>query len=100
MAATTLRFERRRSERRQAQGTAVAVFGRKDRAPLLTSVRLADWSREGLGVYLDSEIRPGTNFALYPEDGSMARRFGRVARCERVGKGFRLGLQYQQALAA
>ncbi len=94
------RFERRRSERYEATGSAVAVFGRPGRPPLLTSVRITDSSSSGLGIYSDAEIRPGTTFALYPDDALSPRRFGRVIRCEKRGKSYRLGLQFQQAVAA
>ncbi|MBX3381356.1 MAG: PilZ domain-containing protein [Phycisphaeraceae bacterium] len=100
IAPTPLRFERRRSERLVAAGSAVAVFHRPGRSPLLSSVRLADASPGGLGVYFDSEIKPGTSFRLYPDDPSQPRRAGRVVGCVRVGKAFRLGLQFQQAIAA
>lgn len=100
VAPAPLRFERRRSERRSATGSAVVVFQRTNRTPLLSSVRLADSAPGGLGVYCDSEIKPGTAFRLYPDDPSQMRRAGRVVECVRTGKSFRLGLQFQQALAA
>lgn len=95
-----LRFERRRSERKPAQGSAVAVFDRPGRSPLLTSVKVTDSAPGGLGVQLDNEIKPGTTFAIYPDDASMPRRFGRVVACSRLRKGYRLGMQFQQAIAA
>ncbi|MBN8596861.1 MAG: PilZ domain-containing protein [Planctomycetes bacterium] len=95
-----LRFERRRSDRRAASGSAVAVFNRPNRAPLLSSVRVADAAPGGLGVFADGEIKPGTTFQLYPDDPALSRRTGRVVACVRVGKSYRLGLQFQQALAA
>lgn len=95
-----LRFERRRSERTVAVGSAVAVFDRPGRPPLLTSVRVTDSAPGGLGVQLDNEIKPGTTFAIYPDDATMPRRFGRVVACVRIKKGYRLGLQFQQAIAA
>ncbi|MGH7244713.1 MAG: PilZ domain-containing protein [Phycisphaerales bacterium] len=95
-----LRFERRRTERRAATGSAVAVFHRPSRSPLLSSVRLADAAPGGLGVYADGEIKPGTSFQLYPDDPSQSRRTGRVVACVRTGKSYRLGLQFQQAMAA
>lgn len=99
-APPPLRFERRRSDRCGVSGSAVAVFHRPCRAPLLSSVRLADASLGGLGVYSENEIKPGTSFRLYPDDPSQPRRAGRVVGCVRVGKVFRLGLQFQQAIAA
>ncbi|MBX3388200.1 MAG: hypothetical protein KF691_01950 [Phycisphaeraceae bacterium] len=95
-----LRFERRRAERSAATGSAVVVFQRANRAPLLSSVRIADSGPGGLGVYCDADVKPGTAFQLYPDDPSQMRRAGRVVGCVRVGKSFRLGLQLQQALAA
>lgn len=99
-SSAPLRFERRRSERRAAAGSAVAVFHRPSRSPLLSSVRVADSAHGGLGVYTDGEIKPGTSFQLYPDDPSQPRRTGRVVACVRVGKSYRLGLQFQQAIAA
>jgi len=61
---------------------------------------VADSAHGGLGVYADGEIKPGTSFQLYPDDPTQARRSGRVVACVRVGKSYRLGLQFQQAMAA
>jgi hypothetical protein len=61
---------------------------------------VADAAHGGLGVYADGEIKPGTSFQLYPDDPSQPRRSGRVVACVRVGKSYRLGLQFQQAIAA
>lgn len=96
----TLRFDRRRGPRQPISGSAVAVFHRPGRAPLLTSVRVADHGPGGLGVYSDAEIKPGTFFNLYPDDPSQPRRNGRVVRCQKLSTSFRLGLQFQQSLAA
>lgn len=97
---STLRFDRRRGLREPISGTAVAVFQRPGRPPLLTSVRVADHGPGGLGVYCDAEIKPGTFFNLYPDDPSQPRRTGRVVRCQKLSTSFRLGLQFQQSLAA
>ncbi|MBS0190958.1 MAG: hypothetical protein U0573_03560 [Phycisphaerales bacterium] len=95
-----IRFERRRSERSKVDGSAVAVFTRPGRSPLLTSVKVTDACPGGLGVQTDVELKPGTNFALYPDDAMLPRRFGRVVACARTRQGYRLGLQFQQAIAA
>lgn len=97
---STLRFDRRRGLREPISGTAVAVFHRPGRSPLLTSVRVADHGPGGLGVYADLEIKPGTVFNLYPDDPSQPRRNGRVVRCQKLATSYRLGLQFQQSLAA
>lgn len=96
----TFRFDRRRSPRRNQRGTAVCVFHRPNARPMITTVRLADASDGGLGVYVDTPISVGTTFSLYPDDDTRPRRIGRVVRAERLEKTTRLGLQFQQALAA
>lgn len=100
LAPAPLRFERRRGERRAATGSAVAVFQRPGRSPLLASVRVTDAGSGGIGVFADVEIKAGTTFQLYPDDPCQPRRSGRVAACRSSGKSFRLGLQFQQAIAA
>lgn len=99
-ANPSLKFDRRRGGREPISGTAVAVFQRNGREPMLTSVRVADVGPGGLGVYSDLEIKPGTAFSLYPDDPMQPRRIGRVVRCQRLATSYRLGLQFQQSIAA
>lgn len=99
-ANQSLKFDRRRGGREPISGTAVAVFQRSGREPMLTSVRVADVGPGGLGVYSDLEIKPGTAFSLYPDDPMQPRRIGRVVRCQKLATSYRLGLQFQQSMAA
>lgn len=96
-----VRFERRGSERLETLGWAMACFREADAPPRLVSLRLADISTGGLGVFTDRPFAPGTPFDLFSPGSSQPTRFGEVARCTPAGPGaWRLGLAFGRAALA
>ncbi len=97
---TTLKFDRRASERAPADGFAMIAFG-PEHAPRLIPVSLRDVSHGGMGVWSCRDEEPGTPFVVYANGAPCPTMRGEVARCKpESGGGYFLGLCHQHLCAA
>ena len=93
-------FERRHGQREGGDGTAMGAFYDAFGDLILTPVEIADWSRHGLGLICDAPVATGSRFTLYGDKLPVPHISGTVARCQRVGEKYRVGLQCAERLAA
>lgn len=100
LAPDVFRFDRRRDERRDVAGSALAVFSDSNGPGKLARVTLIDSSQGGLGVHSQCAVEPGACFSLVPECGTWPRQVGIVMRCEKTDTGFALGLRSRYVRAA
>jgi hypothetical protein len=96
----TIPFERRTSKREQSGGTAMGAFYDAFGDLVLTPVEIADWSRHGLGLICETPVAVGSRFTLYGDTLPLPHVSGTVARCQRIGEKFRVGLDCEARLAA
>lgn len=87
------RFDRRRDDRRAAQGTRMAVFSDAAGRHLLTRVELCDASDSGVGFYSPVAVEPGMSVVLDVRWPATGGTLGTVARCERAGAVYRVGIR-------
>ncbi|MEX2218124.1 MAG: hypothetical protein WD749_05135 [Phycisphaerales bacterium] len=99
-AAFSIPFERRAHKRDDRSGSAMAAFYDASGDLTLCPVTLVDRSCAGLGVLCEIAAAPGSRFTLYGSDLPVPHMQGVVARCDRAGRGFRLGLRCDARLAA
>ena len=95
-----LRFERRLSDRWSIDGVATAFelagegFGRTH------TLRMLDYSTEGIGAICETVISPGTSVSIgFQSPGYPARR-GMIIRCLPCGEGYRMAVIFEQRMAA
>lgn len=98
--SNALQFDRRRAERFDIGGDAVAVFTDDLGPGKISKVRLLDASESGLGVWSSVAVAPGAVFSLMPDKSVWPRHIGIVVRCERDGDGYKLGLRSRAPRAA
>ncbi|MBY0311475.1 MAG: PilZ domain-containing protein [Phycisphaerales bacterium] len=99
------KLERRRLVREEAEGVLRASYSvpATDDQPArfgITQIKLVDRSPGGLGAIAAIELEPGMSITICPEGSSIAWLSARVARCERIEEGFRIGLRYADLAAA
>lgn len=99
------KLERRRLVREEAEGVLRASYcvpATTDEPARfgITQIKLVDRSAGGLGAIAAVELAPGMSITICPEGSSIAWLSARVARCEPIEDGFRIGLQYATLTAA
>jgi hypothetical protein len=95
-----LRFEQRFSDRWQAEGVATAFQLAGEQFGTMHTLRLIDYSSDGLGALCDTPIEPGTLVSVgFQAPGRIAKR-GAVTRCLPCGDGYHVGIQFEARLAA
>lgn len=92
--------DRRREDRSNLEGSAVAVFDDREGGAKICNIRFVDVSGGGLGVFSGLAVVPGSAFMFRPDSGLRQPHGGTVVRCEREGEGYRLGLRLRLAKAA
>ncbi|MCC6676060.1 MAG: hypothetical protein IT436_02845 [Phycisphaerales bacterium] len=90
--ASSYRFDRRRGTRRPAQGEPMAIFSDADGRHLIARVELLDSSDSGLGFLCPLAVEPGMGVALNTAGPGRPRFVGLIARCERQGQAYRIGV--------
>jgi len=93
-------FDRRGAKRVGAAGTVMGAFYDAFGDLVLTPVEIADWSRHGVGLICGTPVAPGSRFTLYGDTLPLPHLSGTVARCQRVGEKYRVGLVCEARLAA
>lgn len=94
------RLERRASPREKRSGSAMGAFYDAFGGMSLSRVRIVDSSRGGIGLLSDVPAAPGSRVTLYGDDLPVPRMTGIVARCQREGDAWRIGLRCDASLAA
>ena len=99
-APAPLRFERRSQDRWPVEGVATAFRLAGDRFGEMQSLKMIDYSWDGLGAISSAPLEPGTMVSLgFQSPGYMAKR-GVVVRCLPCGDGYRLAIRFEALLAA
>lgn len=98
--AACYRFDRRSAPRRHADGESMAIFSDNAGRHLIARVELVDSSPSGLGLLAPLAVEPGMGIALNTAGPGRPRFVGFVARCERAGLGYRIGLRGSAVRAA
>ena len=99
-APAPLRFERRSQDRWPAEGIVTAYRLAGDRFGEKQSLRMLDYSWDGLGANSSVPLEPGTIVSLeFQAPGYMTKR-GEVVRCLPCGDGYRLAIRFEARLAA
>jgi hypothetical protein len=99
-APEPLRFERRQSDRWPIGGVATAFELAGEHFGRMHTLRPADYSHHGMGAIADDVIQPGSLVSIgFQEPGYTAKR-GTVVRCLPCGDGYRVGIVFEQRLAA
>lgn len=96
----TLRFERRRNARTACSGTAIVTDLSGEHWGERHDVDLVDLGAGGLGAISDRPMPPGTAVSVVMRDKLHGFRRGVVVRCLPCGHGYRLGLAFEQRMAA
>lgn len=94
------RGERRVETRRRTHGRAIATIREPGAMPVLTPVELTDASERGLGILSQKPATPGASVRLYFHGEVVPGRTGVVARCDRDGDAWRLGVRCDMRMAA
>ena len=95
-----LRFERRQADRWPIDGVATAFELAGDGFGRTHTLRMLDYSNDGIGAVSDTVIAPGTTVSLgFQSPGYPARR-GTIARCLPCGEGYRVAVIFEQRMAA
>jgi len=94
------RPERRVETRRRTGGQAIVTIREEGAMPILTPVELLDASTHGLGIRSEKPALPGARVRLYFHGEVMPGRTGVVARCDRDGDAWRLGVRCDMRMAA
>lgn len=99
------KLERRRLVREEAKGVLCASYSAPATADQparfgITQIKLVDRSPGGLGAIAAVELEPGMSVTICPEGSTIAWLSARVARCEPVADGYRIGLRYAELAAA
>lgn len=98
--ASVLRYERRQNDRWQSEGVATAFQLAGERFGAMYTLRVVDFSSDGLGALSDTPIEPGTLVSIgFQAPGRIAKR-GVVSRCLPCGDGYHVGIQFEARLAA
>ncbi len=97
---STLKLERRGSEREASTGSISATYTNGRDRYGLTHLQVVDRSEGGIGALTRSAIEPGMRVTMCP-DGSRIPWLGALCvRCEPAGELFRIGLAYTPRRAA
>lgn len=95
-----LRYERRFTDRWHVEGVATAFQLAGEQFGAMHTLRLTDYSHDGLGAMCDTPIEPGTLVSVgFQSPGRVAKR-GVVTRCLPCGDGYDVGIQFEARLAA
>ncbi len=92
--------ERRLESRQPAGGRAIVTIREQGQMPILAPVELLDASEHGVGIRSEKPAMPGAAVRLYFHGEVMPGRTGVVARCDRDGEGWRLGVRCDMRMAA
>ncbi len=99
-APAPLRFERRTQDRWPVDGVVTAFRLAGDRFGERQSLKMLDYSWDGLGANSSAPLEPGTIVSLeFQAPGYMTKR-GVVVRCLPCGDGYRLAIRFEALLAA
>jgi len=98
--ADILRFERRHAPRQPCRGIAIVTDLSGEHWGERHEVRLGDLGSGGIGGIADRPIPPGTAVTVWLPDAGGAFRRGVVVRCLPCGRGYRVGLAFEQRMAA
>lgn len=96
----SLRIERRCAEREPAKGTLAATYSDGGGRFGLTHLTLIDRSLTGLGAVTRTQVEPGMSVMLCTEGSRIPWLPATVARCERQGDEYRIGLSLSPLAAA
>lgn len=94
------RFDRRRGPRRATEGASMAVFSDATGRTLLARVEVFDVSSGGMGLLTSVPVDPGMSVTLHPGTTLTPGAYGLVARCDRIGEVYRVGLRATAVRAA
>jgi|GEM_PF-4405535 len=95
-----LTFDRRRFQRDPAIGSFTAIVADPSGKIGLIPVDLLDQSRGGVGLACRRHLEPGTRVSLAPTANPLPGNSATVARCDRVGQTYHVGLDFDDRLAA
>jgi len=95
-----IQFERRSAVRRPKRGNLLAVILGGPGPARLAPVQMTDESATGMGLTSSLPATPGQSIGLYVPGSPFGAIAGLVARCERHGTGWRLGLRTRQRMVA
>ena len=86
-------FERRSWDREPKAGVAMGAFYDAFGDMSLSPVRIVDSSPVSVGIVCDLPAAPGSRVTLYGDNLPTPRVCGTVARCQRQGEGYRIGVR-------
>jgi hypothetical protein len=93
-------FDRRRGTRWPAVGDPMAVFSDATGRSSLTRVELIDAGDTGVGLLSPIAVEPGMGVTLHTRSPLRPKVIGVVARCERLGGVYRVGIRGSAVRAA
>src|SRR5690349_17561644 len=94
------RLERRATGRDKGEASAMGAIYDAFGGMSLTRVRIVDTSRAGVGLVSDLPAALGSRITLYGDDLPVPRITGIVARCQRDGESWRIGIRCDTSQAA
>ena len=100
-APAPLRFERRQEDRWTLRGVAKAFRVAGERFGEAYTLKMLDYTPDGLGATCSWPIEPGSVVSVgFVDEPGYAPRSGVVIRCLPCGHGYRLAIRFDRALAA
>lgn len=99
-AEGALKLERRREQRKAAEGVVSASYSDGVSRFGIATANIVDRSPSGVGLETISAISPGMRVQIRPEGAGTAWLDGVAVRCEAMGTGYRVGVRLATRLAA